>query len=134
MKLEEQVCSLELSKRLKELGVKQEGYFQWCDTWGTRLEWLKNTTPYVAPCDNKLGKPLSSDRAEQGRIDDNLYSAFTVAELIELLGEKFGVLERFKDGGFGAYIPNDIGVSATGKKVADVLAELLEKTREESKV
>jgi hypothetical protein len=29
MKLEQQVCSLEFAKRLKELGVKQESYFWW---------------------------------------------------------------------------------------------------------
>lgn len=29
MKLEDQVCSLELAKRLKELGARQEGYFKW---------------------------------------------------------------------------------------------------------
>jgi hypothetical protein len=29
MKLEQQVASLELSKRLKELGVAQTGYFNW---------------------------------------------------------------------------------------------------------
>lgn len=29
MKLEDQVCSLELAKRLKELGVKQESYLYW---------------------------------------------------------------------------------------------------------
>jgi len=29
MKLEDQVCSLELAKKLKELGVEQESYFQW---------------------------------------------------------------------------------------------------------
>lgn len=32
MKLEDQVCNLELSKRLKELGVKQECFFQWVRT------------------------------------------------------------------------------------------------------
>jgi|ERR1700733_4407555 len=29
MKLEQQVCSLELAKRLKDLGVKQEGAYSW---------------------------------------------------------------------------------------------------------
>ena len=29
MKLEDQVCSLELSKRLKELGVKQDSLWYW---------------------------------------------------------------------------------------------------------
>jgi len=31
MKLEYQVCSLELAKKLKELGVKQESLFWWTD-------------------------------------------------------------------------------------------------------
>ena len=31
MKIEEQVCNLELARELKELGVKQESYFNWVD-------------------------------------------------------------------------------------------------------
>lgn len=86
MKLEQQVCSLELAKRLKELGVKQETYFVWWYTeamsadvkyfpdqdWGKR-EWSL-----------RVNAPLDANRKE------NLYggralAAFTVAELGEML-------------------------------------------------
>lgn len=68
MKLENQVCSLELAKKLKELRVKQESLFFW-------------------GFDNQEGfsgglKILQeSNYAEQ-------YSAFTVAELGEMLPDK----------------------------------------------
>ena len=65
--LEKQVCSLELSKRLKELGVKQESYFYWCDA--------------------GIGYRVVTDRY---RIDENEYSAFTVAELGILLMQAMG--------------------------------------------
>ena len=69
MPLDKQVCSLDLAKRLKELGVKQKSHFFWC----------------------RLG---SGDR-----ITDNTnlsatthykhwHSAFTVAELGEMFGEQ----------------------------------------------
>lgn len=60
MKLENQVCSLELAKRLKELGVKQDS----CFYWGINDDIFQPTEP-----------------------DTNKYvvcSAFTVAELVEL--------------------------------------------------
>lgn len=66
MKIEKQVCSLELAKRLKKLGVKQESLFWWKDYslegnwWVDDREVLnKDTFPHC--------------------------SAFTVAELGELL-------------------------------------------------
>ena len=59
MKLEQHVCSLDLAKRLKELGVKQESLFWWGEI-----------TKEVHYC--KAGKPLH-------------ISAFTVAELGEML-------------------------------------------------
>lgn len=68
MKLEDQVCSLELSKRLKELNVKQESFF----VWEERPEGAK-LFPY--DCDER---PMYA-----------WFSAFTVAELGEFLPSKF---------------------------------------------
>lgn len=71
MTLESQVVSLELAKRLKELGVKQESCFWWCD-------------------------PSDGDKTDVGFIRDNhvgykvYYSAFTVAELGEMLPVRDG--------------------------------------------
>lgn len=62
MNLNEQVCSLELAKRLKELGVKQESLFYWSEN--MRGEWSLN-------CPTR-------DRTSR-------CSAFTVAELGEML-------------------------------------------------
>jgi hypothetical protein len=60
MKLEDEVCSLEPSKRLRELGVKQESYFFW---WPSKSDHVQDHKPEgtVAWC-----------------------SAFTVAELGEM--------------------------------------------------
>ena len=69
MKLENQVCSLELAKKLKELGVKQESLFYWGKTLG------KFEIIYFP------GNLTKSD-AEIGRV-----SAFTVAELGEMLAK-----------------------------------------------
>lgn len=68
MKLENQVCSLELAKRLKELGVKQDGVWSW--------KWENiNETEYY-----ELDIRLSDDFLRYKSI-----SAFTVAELGEML-------------------------------------------------
>jgi hypothetical protein len=73
MKLESQVCSLELSKKLRELGVKQESLFYWTvtmpdptgETWSYDLAYVD--TYYIQ---------------SPGDIEA---SAFTVAELGEML-------------------------------------------------
>lgn len=67
MKLEDQVVSLELAKRLKELGVKQESFFYWDGQ-------LLRPAIYAGDGHN-LGVPLS----------DKIFAAFTVAELGEIL-------------------------------------------------
>lgn len=65
MKLESQVTSLELSKRLEELGVKQESLWYWVD--------------------GLSGWYLVQYDSEIDIIASNWISAFTVAELGEIL-------------------------------------------------
>lgn len=77
MKLSDQVCSLELAKRLKELGVKQESIYWWGGIGNFGL-W----------CDH-----VKEDMPEQEQ-RFTWYSAFTVAELGELLPAYLG-LEKF---------------------------------------
>jgi hypothetical protein len=90
MKLEQQVCSLELAKKLKELGIKQNGYFIW--------EW--------SPKDKNPQLKRNMDCLKQWNNKFNC-SAFTVAELGEILPLKIFrnnnfyllVIKRFKRGG-----------------------------------
>ena len=77
MKLEDQVCSLNLAKRLKELNVKQESLFYWVNQVA-----MKDAETIWFPDDPKDLKPYRH------------YSAFTVAELGELLPERI-VFEDF---------------------------------------
>lgn len=71
MEIEDQVCSLELAKKLKELGIKQDSIFDWV---------LNNHKP-----DYYLWL-MSPYNRENLRFKDQ-YSAFTVAELGEMLPE-----------------------------------------------
>lgn len=65
MKLENQVCSLELAQKLKSLGVKQESVCWWARDWGS-----------------ETGETfVTHDEARW----DVIYAAFTVAELGEML-------------------------------------------------
>lgn len=72
MEVEKQVCSLELAKKLKELGVRQESYFWWTHCWYKRLD--KYEKEWII--DHECYGP------EKGKVK---ISAFTVAELGEML-------------------------------------------------
>lgn len=80
MKLEQQVCSLDLAKRLKESGVKQESMFLWAldvvDGWRLVLREVEE------PDDKGV----------------NNFAAFTVAELGEMLPK---TVQRPSSGGDG---------------------------------
>lgn len=96
MTLESQVCSLDLAKRLKELGVKQESEFWWVQVW--------STTP--TDLDGRWRVEFGASRMPPS----GSLSAFTVAELIE-------ELQRVAK--------QDIIVASDNHNVADWLAEKL---------
>jgi hypothetical protein len=78
MKLEQQVCSLDLAKRLKELGVKQESYAFWN---------ARPNDPPVVLAGYELGAFNSLNTPKRSRIA----SAFTVAELGEIMKNLDGI-------------------------------------------
>lgn len=123
MKLEQQVCSLELSKSLKELGVKQESAFVW-------RHWRYNGQVVL---DER--RPEYKDYAPHRRMlpqTSDIAAAFTVAELGEMLQE--GMTDCHKTG-FGrwrcAFMPSvtldgtDEEVAAVGDTEADARAKML---------
>jgi len=90
--LENQVCSLELSKRLKELGIKQESLFYWIEDYE-----LYSDEPQL------LYAPTEQFSNGNGELDwprnnpENCHSAFTVAELGELLPSHRFVSMRYQN-------------------------------------
>lgn len=85
MKLEQQVVSLELAQKLKELGVKQESLFYWCGShsnpdapWGIHNWSIR---------DKEFRHWSIRDKEFRLRYyqSDDPVSAFTVAELGEIL-------------------------------------------------
>lgn len=70
MQLEKQVCSLDLAKRLKELGVKQESLFFWWHKW-------------EGSSDKDAGRDIVTLNQHSNTVV--IASAFTVAELGEML-------------------------------------------------
>jgi hypothetical protein len=83
MKLEQQVCNLDLAKRLKELGVKQESVFCWA------------TNDLEHKLENYRVKPVNGGFVPDGYISQDFPSAFTVAELGEMMPPE---RQSFRDG------------------------------------
>lgn len=82
MNLKDQVCSLELSKRLKELGVRQESHFKYC---GGHTDYYEDEEGKFEECNNTdlLGDDEYCHAA--GLTCEFTIAAFTVAELGEML-------------------------------------------------
>lgn len=89
MKLENQVVSLDLAKRLKELGVPQDSIFKW-----------------ILP--GSHNPPLVKYKYDSDYYTLSEADAFTVAELGEMLprnvqGEPLQICRSFSDGWFVGY-------------------------------
>ena len=106
MKLNKQVTTLETSKKLKELGVKQESLFGWY----RGLKGL-NDNSYQVKINNRPMKRWSAD-----------YSAFTVAELGEKL-PKFKLRKYSKN--YEIYIPDRTIFHQVAKNPSNCLAKML---------
>jgi len=80
MKLEDQYCSVELAKKLNELGVGQDSEFYW-----------RKYSLAEKPALFQLGgfKRIGADLAVLSGSLEYEYSAFSVAELGEMLNYKF---------------------------------------------
>jgi len=107
MSIEDQVVSLELAKKLKEIGVEQESLFYWAS-----------------------GSLLFFEEVDWSDVDT--YSAFTAVELTDLLPTSIGkntrlAILKFEDVWKVAYFDmidgNIIGLSEK-RKLADALAGL----------
>lgn len=99
--IEKQVCSLELSRKLKGLGVKQESYLIWEQYWNWHYD--ERTDSMIREYSEIAGilrfeqRSNSNGVIEESRKSNNygyeIYSAFTVAEL----GEMFPATEQIRD-------------------------------------
>lgn len=83
MKIEDQTCSLELAKKLKELGVKQESVFKYC---GGHTMYDDHPDGKFETCENTdLLDPRDEYCHTAGLTCEFTICAFTVAELGEML-------------------------------------------------
>lgn len=106
MNLESQVVSLELAKRLKELGVKQESYFYY----GTSI----------------AGNCIQSYQDEDPTFN-SVCSAFTVAELGEMLPD-FVELDKIKNIHLATVYSEDNGTENNVSMLDDTEANVRAKT------
>lgn len=122
MKLEDQVVSLELAKKLKELGVKQESLF----CWGERSSYTYPGRELEA----KLVWELYQVSTYKPRLGLDV-SAFTVAELGEMLPQWYpngDVVDQIPHMTIGRYWRvnlDDEGTLCSETKEADARAKML---------
>lgn len=126
MRLEQQVLRLELAKKLKELGVKQESIFVWQNQkdWHTK----KLTNKWKVLSVNKYDNTSAGQELGYSRY----VSAFTVAEIGEILPREANVngmcdwwSQKNKDGSWSAQYRYNINTKQTADTEVDARAKML---------
>ncbi len=118
MELEDQIVSLELAKKLKELGVKQKSIFYWIE---------KRISVYM-PYYKKYPKQFILLHTEARTISQNSmkkYSAPTSTELAEMLPFDTSIVKLPFVGKMWGIVHIKSEHTEKGEKLADALAEML---------
>jgi len=131
MKLNKQVCSLEFAKRLKSLNVKQDSLFYWFNMGGGFfLQYFDKLAEYADENEMEGTKKDWAKNYMKKYGDDNNFSAFTVAELGELLPA--GYLTKKVSSGrewkcyYSDHAGNKLQEATTCENEADCRAKMLE--------
>jgi hypothetical protein len=106
--IEKQVASLELCKKLKEIGVDQDGYFCWFKQKHHTIVWQ-----------------LSEFWMIENEEKFDIISAFTVPELGELLGNNVASGKDFGGGLFCGCVKTDDWIVFDGDTEANARAKML---------
>lgn len=113
MKLEQQVCSLELAKKLKELGFYQESLFCWTELNG---DW------FIYYIDRDGGFSIPKD------CEDKFISAYTVAELCNFLPQESGsmslAIRKCSTGWFVGYENMNSTIAKNDTSLPNALAKM----------
>lgn len=142
MRIEDQVCGLELARKLKELGVKQESLFYWKERRGIGSEYTSNFGDpelRISPHHVSSLIAMEPDRKPDGQFT-RTFSAFTVAELGEIMTKAgHGSVSHFGDTACATLVKKQWWVTGgewivpkqkyshleTDEKWADALAKML---------
>jgi hypothetical protein len=121
MRLESQVCSLEQAKKLKEIRMPQDSLAFWVDR--------KGESPIVL-CNFEIGHQNLFDKRTS-----RIASAFTLSELIEMLGDKGFSLYRDVTNHFHAWYYESgldgIPIHGKGKSFIEAIVGLILKLHKE---
>lgn len=100
--MENQVCSLELSKLLEKLGVKQNSYFYWVYTYKEKYNLFHAEND---DCNQHNG-PGDITWLNIKKRSNQAWSAFTVAELGYLLPKQIEIIIDVDKNGYGIFRPS----------------------------